>query len=101
MNGLRIGAGGRAGLGAVGLLLLLAIWQASVQFHLVPPGLLPAPTELWAAFVSEVSGGFWGQAIKDSLVHYVAGLLIDQAAAPAATRLRVSRMSCCRHWRTG
>ncbi|BCI68499.1 ABC transporter permease [Acetobacter aceti] len=84
MDGLRIGAGGRIGLGAVGLLLLLAIWQASVQFHLVPPGLLPAPTELWAAFVSEVSGGFWVQAIKDSLVHYIAGLLIGSVLGAGA-----------------
>ena len=76
MTGSHIGPKARLGFGAAGLLLLLAVWQGMVQFGFVPPGLLPAPSELWPAFMSEVSGGFWLQSIKDSLVHYTAGLLI-------------------------
>lgn len=71
-------------LGVAGLLVLLVIWQLSVQLHLVSPGLLPAPSELWPAFTSEISGGFWQAAILDSLLHYVAGLLIGSILGAAA-----------------
>ncbi|NHN87726.1 ABC transporter permease [Acetobacter conturbans] len=84
MIGLHVGTKSRLGLGSLGLLTLVGLWQCAVQFHLVPPGLLPAPTELWPAFVSEVSGGFWLQSIEDSLVHYCAGLLIGSLLGAAA-----------------
>ncbi|GBQ29752.1 nitrate/sulfonate/bicarbonate ABC transporter permease [Acetobacter estunensis NRIC 0472] len=76
MKDLRLGGRERLLLGTVGLMLLFAVWQAVVRLQLVPPGLLPAPSELWPAWMSEISGGFWQQSILDSLSHYVLGLLI-------------------------
>lgn len=83
MVGKRLTSRNRLVLGTAGLLVLLVVWQASVQFHLVPPGLLPAPSELWPAWKSELVGGFWQQAVLDSLGHYALGLLIGSVFGAA------------------
>ncbi|MBB3882226.1 ABC transporter permease [Acetobacter oeni] len=80
----RKGSGTRTVLGVVGLIVLLCIWQACVQFHVVPPGLLPAPTELWPAWRSEVAGGYWQHAVCDSLEHYSTGLVIGSVLGALA-----------------
>ncbi|GBQ93413.1 nitrate/sulfonate/bicarbonate ABC transporter permease [Acetobacter nitrogenifigens DSM 23921 = NBRC 105050] len=76
--------GVRVVLGVVGLVVLLATWQAVVAYGLVPPDVLPAPTEIWPAWINEVSGGFWSQAVLDSLTHYSLGLLIGSALGVGA-----------------
>ncbi|NHN83556.1 ABC transporter permease subunit [Acetobacter musti] len=80
---LRPGTGTRAALSIAGLVALLAVWQACVQYRVVPPGLLPAPSELWPAWQSELSGGYWQQAVRDSLGHYCAGLAIGSVLGAA------------------
>ncbi|NHO33274.1 ABC transporter permease [Acetobacter fallax] len=81
---LRPGTGTRTALSIAGLVVLLVIWQICVQFHVVPPGLLPAPTELWPAWRSELAGGYWQGAVRDSLGHYAAGLAIGSVLGAAA-----------------
>ncbi|NPD66669.1 ABC transporter permease [Lichenicola cladoniae] len=63
-------------LGGLGLCLLFGTWEAVLRLGLVSPGLLPRPSELPAAWIREVRGGFWLQAILDSLTHYLLGVLI-------------------------
>lgn len=63
-------------LSAVGLLFFFGTWEASVRTGLLPAGMVPAPSSLWQAWRDEVQGGFWQQAIKDSLGHYLLGLAI-------------------------
>ena len=66
----------RLGLGLAGLVLFFGVWEAAVQSGLLPSGMVPAPSSLGPAWLDEVRGGFWQQAILDSLNHYLLGLLI-------------------------
>lgn len=63
-------------LGAVGLIVLFGAWEASIRLGWVPSGLLPVPSSLGPAWLEEVRSGAWIQAIRDSLTHYVMGLVI-------------------------
>ncbi|MDG6093560.1 ABC transporter permease [Acetobacter sp. AN02] len=74
----------RLGLSLSGLIVLFALWQAAVKSRLVPPGILPAPSELWPAWMAEISGGFWQQSILDSLSHYATGLLAGSVLGTSA-----------------
>ncbi|MCE2577092.1 ABC transporter permease [Gluconacetobacter entanii] len=66
----------RLGLGIVGLVVLFGVWEASVRLGWVPAGLLPAPSSLGPAWLDEVRNGAWQTAIRDSLTHYLLGLVI-------------------------
>ncbi|ATJ91216.1 nitrate ABC transporter permease [Acetobacter senegalensis] len=63
-------------LSAVGLFVFFGSWEASVRTGFLPSGMVPAPSSLWQAWLDEVHGGFWQQAIVDSLSHYSLGLLV-------------------------
>ena len=63
-------------LGGLGLILLFGGWEAAIRFGLVPFGLLPAPSSLGPAWLDELHNGAWLQAIRDSLTHYLTGLVI-------------------------
>ncbi|WP_278368467.1 ABC transporter permease [Acetobacter orientalis] len=63
-------------LSVAGLLIFFGSWEVSVRTNLLPAGMVPAPSSLWQAWLDEVRGGFWLQAITDSLSHYALGLLI-------------------------
>ncbi|MCC6104897.1 ABC transporter permease [Acetobacter sp.] len=63
-------------LSAVGLFVFFGAWEASVRTGFLPSGMVPAPSSLWQAWLDEVHGGFWQQAIVDSLSHYSLGLLV-------------------------
>lgn len=63
-------------LSAVGLFVFFGAWEASVRTGFLPSGMVPAPSSLWQAWLDEVHGGFWQQAIMDSLSHYSLGLLV-------------------------
>jgi NitT/TauT family transport system permease protein len=81
----RLGAStSRTLLGALGLLLLFGGWETALRLGVIPAGLLPRPSELPAAWLTEVSGGFWFRAIADSLTHYMLGLVIGTVLGIAA-----------------
>ena len=62
-------------LGAFGLALFLGVWEAAPRLGLVSAALLPKPTEIPAAFLSEVRSGVWLTAVGQSVGHYAVGLL--------------------------
>jgi sulfonate transport system permease protein len=62
-------------LAAAGLLAFLGVWQAVPTFGLVSETLLPAPTQLPAAFVREFASGAWPYYVSLSLGHYILGYL--------------------------
>lgn len=66
-------------LSVFGFLLFLGLWQA---IPLVSPGaraLLPVPSQIPAAFLSELNSRMLFSSIADSLSHYLAGLAIGTA----------------------
>ena len=67
-------------LGAVGLAIFLAIWQAVPSLGVVSSALLPRPSEVPAAFLGEVRSGVWLEAVGLSLEHYTLGLLCGAVA---------------------
>ena len=59
-----------------GLLGFFALWEAVARLGLVPETLLPAPSDLPAAWWSEFEGGHWLAAVGGSLSHYLSGLVL-------------------------
>src|SRR3954468_6242847 len=78
-------------LAAIGLALFLGIWEAVPRLGLLPPTLLPAPSQLPAAFLREAKSGIWGDSVLFSLWHYAIGL--SPAARDSASSL-ASRPAC-------
>jgi sulfonate transport system permease protein len=64
---------------AVGLAVFLAIWEAISRSGVVAPTLLPAPSTLPAALLSEIEFGFWQAMVLASLNHYLIGLVAGSA----------------------
>ncbi len=67
-------------LGATGLACFLALWQAAPSLGLVSSALLPRPSDVPAAFLSELGSGLWPDAVAMSLEHYLLGLICGAAA---------------------
>lgn len=63
----------RSLLAAVGLAAFLILWEAVPRLGLVSPLFLPPPTSLPQAFLREISGGYWLDAVIASLRHYCSG----------------------------
>jgi sulfonate transport system permease protein len=70
-------------LAASGLVLFLLIWELLPRLGVVSPTLLPPPSVLPEAFVSEVRQGFWLRAVGDSFRHYLVGLSVGTALGVA------------------
>ena len=66
----------RSLLAAGGLAAGLILWEAVPRLGLVSPLFLPPPTSLPQAFLREISGGFWLDAVLASLRHYLLGLAL-------------------------
>src|SRR5947209_17648233 len=66
-------------LAAVGLALFLSVWELVPQLGLLPPTLLPAPSQLPVALIREVKSGIWGESVLFSLWHYAIGLACGTA----------------------
>lgn len=62
-------------LSIAGLVLFLVAWEAAVRSGLLPRTLVPAPSAVPQAFVSELRNGFWVSSVLASLNHYALGLL--------------------------
>lgn len=65
---------GRALLGAVGVILFIALWKASESYEWVRRGTMPDPLALPSVFLEEWQTGRLLPAIGASLIHYVWGL---------------------------
>ena len=66
-----------------GLVLFLAVWESAVQSGLLPRTLVPPPSAVPRAFLSELRNGFWIGSVLASLRHYLAGLAIGSAGGVA------------------
>lgn len=61
---------------AAGVAVLLIVWEALARSGLMGPALIPPPSKVPAALVSEIANGFWGAAVLASLGHYFAGVAL-------------------------
>ena len=61
---------------AAGLIVFLLIWEAIARSGFVASTLLPAPSVLPRALISEVSLGFWHAMVLASMEHYLIGLFL-------------------------
>jgi NitT/TauT family transport system permease protein len=66
-------------LGALGLILFLAVWEAAPRLGLVNAMMLPGPSAIPAAFMGELRSGAWLSGVRASLGHYLTGLLAGSA----------------------
>lgn len=62
-------------LSALGLAAFLGLWEILPRLSLVSQSLLPAPSDLPAAFLREFRSGVWFEMVLLSLDHYVIGFL--------------------------
>lgn len=70
--------------GTLGVLLLLAAWQASVPLVGLGPYFYPAPSDVWTAFVELMRKGILPVYFADSMGRYGAGLAIGGVLGVAA-----------------
>ena len=66
----------RAAKGALGLLLFLAAWQASVPLVGLEPYFYPSPLDVWRAFLDLVAKGILPVYLADSVQRYVVGVAV-------------------------
>ncbi|HEX7008311.1 MAG TPA: ABC transporter permease [Alphaproteobacteria bacterium] len=71
-------------IGAAGLVAVLGIWEAAARSGLFLSAILPAPSSVPAALVSEIELGVWPAMVQASLIHYLIGLVVGSALGVAA-----------------
>ena len=62
--------------GALGLLLFLAAWQASVPLVGLEPYFYPSPVDVWRAFVDLMAKGILPVYLADSVARYAVGVTV-------------------------
>ena len=62
-------------LSALGLLAFVLVWELVPKLSLVSQSLLPAPSDLPAAFLREFRSGVWFEMVLLSLDHYLIGFI--------------------------
>jgi NitT/TauT family transport system permease protein len=62
-------------LSALGLLAFVLVWELVPKLSLVSQSLLPAPSDLPAAFLREFRSGIWFEMVLLSLDHYLMGFI--------------------------
>jgi len=75
--------GRRTALAALGLALLLGVWELVVRVGLVPALLMPPPSAIPPAFLREVAAGEWLFSVLASFRHYLTGLAIGSGLGVA------------------
>jgi NitT/TauT family transport system permease protein len=66
-----------------GLVIFLGCWEIAVQLGMLPRNLVPPPSAVPRAFVSELRNGFWLSSVVASLGHYSVGLLLGSVLGVA------------------
>lgn len=67
-----------------GIVLFLAVWQALAMSGVMPPALVPPPSAVPGAFVTELLSGTWPLVVMESLRHYLIGVIIGSLLGVAA-----------------
>ena len=67
---------GRTAKGAVGIVLFLFAWQASVPLVGLEPYFYPSPLDVWRAFLDLVAKGILPVYLADSVQRYVVGVAV-------------------------
>jgi len=62
-------------LSALGLLAFVLVWELVPKLSLISQSLLPAPSDLPAAFLREFRSGIWFEMVLLSLDHYLIGFI--------------------------
>lgn len=75
------------GLGALGLVLFVALWKFAGEFGWVRAGTMPDPFLVPAALMDELRSGRLWPAIASSLIHYAWGLALGTIAGVAVGAL--------------
>ncbi len=75
----RMGRGRQTALAALGFAAFLLLWEAIPWFGIISADNLPPPSALPGAFYREVKSGIWFAALRSSLSHYLAGLVLGCA----------------------
>lgn len=82
---MRTGGPGRPGLwSAIGLAVFLGAWEIAAQTNLLPRTMVPAPSAVPVALLSELRNGIWLRSVSASLSHYLSGLAIGSVLGVAA-----------------
>ncbi|WP_207462466.1 ABC transporter permease [Azospirillum sp. SYSU D00513] len=63
-------------LSALGVVVFLLMWEMLAQSGIVPARLLPSPSAVPGAFLSEFRSGTWQTMVMASLSHYLMGLAL-------------------------
>ena len=61
---------------ALGVALFLALWEVLALSGVMPPALVPPPSAVPGAFLSELASGTWPLVVLESLRHYFIGVAI-------------------------
>ena len=70
-------------LAALGVALFLGGWELAARLNPSLSALIPLPSQIPAAWVGEIRGGYWTAAVQNSLSHYLAGVAIGSALGVA------------------
>lgn len=73
----------RSAYSAAGLLAFLLVWEGVSRSGVIAATLLPAPSSLPEALMSEIRLGFWQAMVLASLGHYLTGLIIGSCGGIA------------------
>jgi NitT/TauT family transport system permease protein len=63
-------------LAALGVALFLGGWEIAARLSPSLTALIPLPSQIPAAWLGEIRGGYWTAAVENSLSHYLVGVAI-------------------------
>jgi NitT/TauT family transport system permease protein len=61
---------------ALGVAIFLGCWEIAARLNPSLTALIPLPTQIPAAWLGEIRGGYWLAAVQNSLSHYLLGVAI-------------------------
>lgn len=71
-------------LAILGVVIFLCGWEIAARFNAPLATLIPMPSQIPEAWIGEIRDGFWFRAVKNSLWHYVIGVVIGSFLGIAA-----------------